>query len=115
MNQFQSSGNHFSVGLFWFSPDYISIIEVRGKRELKLSDLSSNNRIDPIGLHAEHDMPRDYPRGRICLENGIFTIWAGEDCPIDPTPLVKNTFGLNDMEDSKFKVKKHYHWNTKIL
>jgi len=103
----------YSVGLFWFTPDYSQIDDIRGERTIKQSDLLQPGRIDPIGLHAEHDMPRDYPRGRICLENGIFTIWVGEDCEIDPTSLVKNAFGLKEIDDSKFKLKKHYHWNTK--
>lgn len=103
----------YSIGLFWFSPDYKEITEVRGEKELNQSDLISNARIDPIGLHAEHDMPRNFPRGRICYADGIFTIWVGEDCTIDPTSLVKHRFGLDSLSDDKFRVKKHYHWNTK--
>ena len=52
----------YSIGLFWFSPDYEKIVEVRGKRQLSPSDLTNKDRIDPIGLHAEHDMPRDWPQ-----------------------------------------------------
>ena len=103
----------FHVGLFWFSTDYSKINEVQGKNKLESSDLTKNIRIDPIGLHAEHDMPRDLPRGRINYENGIFTIWVGEDCNIDPTDLVKIAFGLSSLDNSLFRVKRHYHWNTK--
>jgi len=108
-----ASISSFFVGLFWFSQDYKSIVEIRGEKELKSSDLTSKGRIDPIGLHAEYDMPRDWPRGRICYEDGIFTIWVGEDCTVDPTNLVKEAFGLKNIDSSKFKVKRHYHWNTK--
>jgi hypothetical protein len=108
-----ASFSTYSIGLFWFSPEYKSIVEVRGERTLKSSDLTSKDRIDPIGLHAEHDMPRDWPRGRLCYADKMFTIWVGEDCLIDPTSLVKETFGLKSLDNSMFKVKRHYHWNTK--
>lgn len=101
------------VGLFWFSPDYKKIVEVCGKREIHPSDLTKKDRIDPVGLHAEHDMPRDLPRGRVCYDGDMFKIWIGEDCDIDPVKMVKEAFGLIGFSDSMFKVKRHYHWNTK--
>jgi hypothetical protein len=103
-----------SVGLFWFSQDYKEIVEVRGKKRLTDSDLLSNVRVDPIGLHAEHDMPRDIPRGRIYYEDKLFKIFVGEDCTNVPLDVIKTAFGLQHFHDDQFKIKHHYHWNTKI-
>ena len=108
--------NISQVGLFWFSKDYQKITEIQGTREISNSDLLKPDRIDPIGVHAEYDMPRDQPRGRISYMDSIFKINVGEDCEIDDstiTSLVKNNFGLTILNDSKFKIVKHWHWNTK--
>lgn len=105
-----------TVGLFWFSPDYKKITTVEGERKIDNSDLMKPDRVEPIGVHAEYDMPRDQPRGRITYVDGLFRINVGEDCGADDSDvisLIKNTFGLNSISDSKFKVKRHYHWNTK--
>jgi len=104
------------VGLFWFSTDYNKIIDVQGERKINNSDLMKPDRIEPIGVHAEYDMPRDQPRGRVTYMDGLFRINVGEDCEagdLDVIKLVKDTFGLKGLDDSKFKVKRHYHWNTK--
>jgi hypothetical protein len=104
-----------SVGLFWFSKDYQKIIEVQGGRMVNNSDLMKSDRIDPIGVHAEYDMPRDQPRGRIMYIENIFRINVGEDCEIDDFTIInitKNTFGLKNLNNSKFKVIRHYHLNT---
>jgi len=108
-----TSTSTFSVGLFWFSTDYKEIKEVRGQKEISSSDLTREVRIEPEGLHAYHDFPREWPRGRLVLVNSVFTIYVGEDCDIDPVPLVKSTFGLSSIDNSKFKIIHHYHWNTK--
>gem|GEM_PF-3295571 len=105
------------IGLFWFSSDYTKIIRSEGERELSNTDLLIPGRIDPIGLHAEYDMPRDTPRGRICYENNIFKIWVGEDCLIEDENIVttiKEYYNLRKIDYSQFIVKRHYHWNTKM-
>ena len=60
-------------------------------------------------------MPRDWPRGRIFYEGGFFHIRIGEDCPISPIKMLKNTFGLMRIDDSKFRIKRDRHWNTKSI
>ena len=108
-----NSVTSYSVGLFWFSPDYEEIVEIKGQVSVNPADLTRSKRIDPVGLHAEYDMPRNLPRGRICYSDKTFTIWVGEDCVIDPTQKVRDAFGLSKLDDSLFKVKRHNHWNTK--
>jgi len=116
--QFKNSLKESSarIGLFWFSQDYKKITKIEGEQELSNSDLLKSGRLDPIGLHAEYTMPRDTPRGRVCYENKIFKIWVGEDCPLndyDLISLVKENFSLKKIDRNKFKVLRHYHWNTK--
>jgi len=104
------------IGLFWFSKDYSEIIRSEGEREISNSDILKSERMDPVGLHAEYDMPRDTPRGRICYEGRYFIIWVGEDCPLENETLIgiiKKYYDLIKMDSNAFKVKKHYHWNTK--
>ena len=117
MNTAISKEGTAQIGLFWFSQDYSKIIRIEGRQEISHADLLKSGRIDPIGLHAEYDMPRDVPRGRINYENNIFRIWVGEDCFMEDENLIKmikNNFNLNEIDLSQFKVKRHYHWNTKI-
>ena len=109
--------NAARIGLFWFSQNYTKIIKIEGEQEISDTDLLKSERIDPIGLHAEYDMPRDIPRGRISYENNIFRIWVGEDCLIEDEniiKMIKEYFDLKKINSSNFKVKRHYHWNTKI-
>jgi hypothetical protein len=104
------------IGLFWFSNDYTRIIRIEGERELTKADLLNSGRIDPTKMHAEYDMPRDTPRGRIYYENKIFQIYVGEDCMIEDEKLinmVKVEFGLKKIDSSRFNIKRHWHWNTK--
>ena len=104
------------IGLFWFSHDYSKIIRIESELEISNADLIKSGRIDPIGLHAEYDMPRDTPRGRVCYENNNFKIWIGEDCLIDDESLItmiKNKFNLKKINSNRFIIKRHYHWNTK--
>jgi hypothetical protein len=104
------------IGLFWFSKDYTSIIRIEGEREISDADLLKPERIDPISVHAEYDMPRDIPRGRVNYNGNIFNIWVGEDCLLEDKILinmVKEYFSLEKIDSGKFKVKRHYHWNTK--
>ena len=109
--------NTAQIGLFWFSQDYSKIIRIEGKQEISNEDLNKTGKVDPIGLHAEYDMPRDVPRGRINYDNNVFKIWVGEDCLIEDENIIgmiKNNFNLTKIDSGKFKVKRHYHWNTKI-
>jgi len=113
----QFKENTARIGLFWFSQDYTKIIKIEGQQELSKEDLLNSGRIDPIGVHAEYDMSKDIPRGRINYENNIFRIWVGEDCLMKDENLIfmiKNYFNLIEIDSSKFMVKRHYHWNTKI-
>jgi len=114
----QDKENSPRIGLFWFSDDYSEIIRSEGEKEITDSDLQNTGRYDPIGVHAEYDMPKDCPRGRINYENDhFFRIWVGEDCLVkdeDLIRLVKNYYDLTKIDSSKFKVIRHYHWNTKI-
>ena len=62
-------------------------------------------------------MPKNVPKGRVNYENNIFRIWVGEDCLVEDETLirmVKNYYNLEKIDSGKFKVKRHYHWNTKI-
>ena len=105
------------IGLFWFSQDYTKIIKIEGELEINDADLLKPGRIDPIGVHAEYDVPKNVPRGRVNYENNIFRIWVGEDCLVKDEiliNLIKNYFNLEKIDSSKFQVKRHYHWNTKI-
>jgi len=104
------------IGLFWFSQDYSKIIKTEGEQEISGEDLLKPGRLDPIGVHAEYDMPKNVPRGRVNYENGVFRIWVGEDCLEDDEKLIsliKNFYNLNNFNSVKFMVKRHYHWNTK--
>ena len=108
--------NTVRIGLFWFSQDYSTIIRSEGEREISNADLLKPERIDPIGLHADYDMPRNTPRGRLYYDNRLFQIWVGEDCEITDEKIietVKKYFDLQKISINKFKVKRHYHWNTK--
>jgi len=105
------------IGLFWFSQDYTKIIKIEGEQEINSEDLLKSKRLDPIGVHAEYDMPKNVPRGRVNYENNVFRIWVGEDCLEDDEKLInliKDYFNLNKVDSVKFTVKRHYHWNTKI-
>ena len=109
--------NTARIGLFWFSQDYTKIIKIEGEQEISNADLLKPERIDPIGLHAEYDMPRNIPRGRINYDNNIFRIWVGEDCLEEDENIiriVKEYFDFKKINSNKFKVIRHYHWNTKI-
>ena len=113
----QLKENIARIGLFWFSQDYTKIIKSEGEREVSNADLLKPERMDPIGLHAEYDMPRDIPRGRISYENNILRIWVGEDCLMEDEniiKMIKKYFGLKNIDSGNFRVKRHYHWNTKI-
>jgi hypothetical protein len=113
----QLKENTARIGLFWFSQDYTKIIKIEGEQEISDTDLLKPERMDPIGLHAEYDMPRDIPRGRISYENNIFRIWVGEDCLMEDENIIKRIkkyFGLKNIDSGNFRVKRHYHWNTKI-
>jgi len=104
------------VGLFWFSDDYSKIDRLEGINIIEDSDFVANCRVDPIGVHAEHGAPRHQPRGRVCFENGIIKVWVGEDNPLFDDriiDLVKPEFNLKSLSDERFKVKRHYHWNSK--
>jgi hypothetical protein len=104
------------IGLFWFSQDYTKIIKIEGEVEISDSDLLKPLRMDPIGVHAEYDVPKNVPRGRVNYENNVFRIWVGEDCFVEDEiliNLIKNYFNLRKIDSSKFQVKRHYHWNTK--
>ena len=62
-------------------------------------------------------MPREIPRGRINYENTILRIWIGEDCLLEDEKIIemiKNNFNLKKIDTGKFKIIRHYHWNTKI-
>jgi hypothetical protein len=105
------------IGLFWFSQDYAKIIKIEGVLEINNEILLKPGRLDPIGVHAEFDMPKDVPRGRVNYENNIFRIWVGEDCLEEDEKLIKmikGYFNLNKFDSVKFMVRKHYHWNTKM-
>jgi hypothetical protein len=105
------------IGLFWFSQDYTKIIKIEGELEISDEDFLKPGRLDPIGVHAEFDMPKNVPRGRVNYEDGIFRIWVGEDCLEENEKLIKmikTYFNLNNIDSAKFMVKRHYHWNTKI-
>jgi hypothetical protein len=105
------------IGLFWFSQDYTKIIKIEGDLKISSEDLLKSGRLDPIGVHAEFDMPKNVPRGRVNYENNIFRIWVGEDCMEEDEKLVnliKEYFNLKNIDSCKFTVKRHYHWNTKI-
>ena len=102
------------IGLFWFSKDYTKIIRTEGEQYMSDEDLLKSERKDPIGLHADYDMPKYIPRGRINYENNIFRIWVGEDCWIEDENIIntiKNYFNLVKIDSTKFIVKRHYHWN----
>jgi len=104
------------IGLFWFSQDYAKIIRVEGELKISDSDLLKHERLDPIGVHAEYDVPKNVPRGRVNYEKNIFRIWVGEDCLVEDETLIsliKNYFNLEKIDSIKFQVKRHYHWNTK--
>ena len=104
------------VGLFWFSKDYTAIIRIEGARRINRFELLRPSRVEPIGLHANYVMARDIPRGRIYYENKMFIVYVGEDCPLSDegvVTLMKGGFGLSVVASNKFKVIKHYHWNTK--
>ena len=106
------------IGLFWFSQDYSKIIDSKGERKISNVDLLKPERIEPIGLHAEYDMPRDIPRGRVCYENNAFRIWVGEDCLVADEKIiemVKEYFDLKNIDSNKFEIKRHYHLNTEIV
>jgi len=60
-----------------------------------------SDRIDPIGLNAEFDMPRDTPRGRVCYENNIFKIWIGWDCLLDDAIKAKMNKKENQRKTGK--------------
>jgi|SRR5215510_11394635 len=98
------------IGLFWFSNDYKEIIRIEGVQEIDNKSLSTLKRVDPIGLHAEYDMPRDAPRGRVYYEDQAFSIWIGEDCPLKDEEIIKivrKGFELK-IDVSKFRVRRHY-------
>ena len=104
------------VGLFWFSKDYTSIVRVEGERKLSKFDLLRPSLVEPVGFHAKYTMPRDTPRGRIYYENKMFVVYVGEDCSLADEELIKllkPQFGLTSVAFNKFKIIKHYHWNTK--
>jgi len=114
LNKDAPTNSAFYVGLFWFSKDYSSVEMTAGMREVTKSDIVQRNRVDPVGLHAEHDAPRDQPRGRVFFNDGEFQVWVGEDCPLtdeEVANLVKKEFALRQLES--IKVRRHYHWNTK--
>ena len=105
------------IGLFWFSQDYTKIIKIEGELEISSEDLLKPGRLDPIGVHAEFDMPKNVPRGRVNYENNVFRVWVGEDCFVEDEKLIiliKDYFNLINIDSGKFTVKKHYHWNTKV-
>ena len=104
------------IGLFWFSQDYAKIIKIEGELKISEEDQLKPRRLDPIGVHAEFDMPKDVPRGRVNYENNVFRIWVGEDCFVKDENLInmiKSYFNLNKIDSGRFTVKRHYHWNTK--
>jgi hypothetical protein len=104
------------IGLFWFSQDYAKIIKIEGELKISDEDQSKPGRLDPIGVHAEFDMPKDVPRGRVNYENNVFRIWVGEDCLVKDENLInmiKTYFNLHKIDSGRFIVKRHYHWNTK--
>jgi hypothetical protein len=104
------------IGLFWFSKDYAKIIKIEGDLKISDEDQLKPGRLDPIGVHAEFDMPKDVPRGRVNYENNVFRIWVGEDCFVKDENLIsmiKAYFNLDKIDSGKFMVKRHYHWNTK--
>jgi len=104
------------IGLFWFSQDYAKIIKIEGELKISDEDLLKPGRLDPIGVHAEFDMPKDVPRGRVNYENNVFRIWVGEDCFVKDENLInmiKAYFNLHKIDSGRFTVKRHYHWNTK--
>jgi len=110
--------NACRIGLFWFSKDYTGILRSEGEKKLNNSDLLTHGRIDPIGLHAEYDMPRDIPRGRIDYKDNYFYIWVGEDCPLEDETLIrliKEYFNLETIDSGKFKIKRHYLFNNEEL
>ena len=112
----QPGESNLRIGLFWFTKDYKKIIRTEGEQEITDADLTKSDRIDPVGIHAEYDMPKDVPRGRICYENNIFKIWVGEDCYSDDDILIsiiKNQFNLNKIDSCKFIVNRHHHWNCR--
>jgi len=103
------------IGIFWFSKDYTEIIDVKGEQKLQPFELTRNDMVEPIGIHALYDMPRDQPRGRIFYADKLFQIFIGEDCVIDDSGIinmVKETFGLKPFNVQRFKVRRHYLWNT---
>ena len=92
--------------MFWFSQDYIKITRIEGEIKISSEDLLKPGRLDPIGVHAEFDMPKNVPRGRINYENNVFRIWVGEDCLEKDEKLVnliKNYFNLTNIDSSKPK------------
>jgi hypothetical protein len=104
------------IGLFWFSQDYSKIIKIEGERKLSNADLLKYERIEPSKLHAEFDMPRDTPIGKIYYDNNIFQIYVGEDCILENEILlnmIKAEFNLMKIDSIKFNIKRHWHWNTK--
>jgi len=104
------------IGLFWFSQDFTKIIRTEGELEISNEDLSKPERLDPIGVHAEFDMPKSIPRGRVNYEKNIFRIWVGEDCFAEDEKiinLIKDYFNLINIGSAGFTVTRHHHWNCK--
>jgi len=87
-NKLSSASARARIGLFWFSQDYSSIIKTEGELEISDEDLLKPKRLDPIGVHAEYDMPKNVPRGRVNYENNVFRIWVGEDCLEEDEKLI---------------------------
>jgi hypothetical protein len=116
MKEYNEKEARARIGLFWFSQDYSGIIKTEGELEICDEDLLKPGRLDPIGVHAEYDMPKNVPRGRVNYENNVFRIWVGEDCLEEDEKLInliKNYYNLTNIDSGIFKVKRHYHWNTK--
>jgi len=106
-----------SVGLFWFSSDYSSLVRTEGYVEVSLKELinyTPNLTIEPDGCHLEYEKDLSIPRGRVVYGDGIFDICVGIDIPENTNiHAIKAAFGLLLLEDSKIRIFNDPHWNKK--
>jgi len=104
------------VGIFWLSNDCSELTDITGFQKFTKKDLQDKSYIQPQGGHHLYTFPRDQPRGRLEVGNGLIKIYLGEDFPKELENTVKEQvikwFKLDEFRDL-IKMVYHYHWNTK--
>ncbi|WP_461247999.1 hypothetical protein [Treponema sp. R6D11] len=104
------------MGIFWLSKDCSELTEITGLQKFTEKDLQDKSYVQPQGGHHLHTFPRDQPRGRIEVGDGLIKLYLGEDFPREFEQQIKEQvikwFRLEEYKHL-IKVVYHYHWNTK--